>query len=236
MAAVALAAVALPAGSGSAGPSPDVCNPKGSRTIVENREARVYKLPDDPKYTRGFTIEACEFATNRAVGLDDGAFDFAFRPPGMRLERSLLAFGWQFDTDPNEGENQVIVELVDLRRGAADGGPYTVASRDAWPPTAEDHVVKIGSIAFNRRGSMAWIACPASDASFNAVGADNTDLRPNCVRAGALDSVLVAGPGKGAAVRRVASGRGIAPGSLRRRGSRVTWIQNGRRRSTALPD
>jgi hypothetical protein len=233
MAATAAAALGGLAAAGAA-PTTSACNPKGSKTLLSNREARVYTVPDDPEYTRGYSIEACHYATGRATALDDGAFSFAFRPPGMRLEGSRLAYGNQFDTDPNEGENQVWIDLIDLRRTNATGEAHLITARPAWYGE-QDHVVKVGSIRFGRDGSLAWITCPASDAGFNAVGADNTDLRPNCVRPGDRDSVLVAGPRRKDRTRRVAHGRNIHPGSLRREGRRVTWLQGGSRRSARLP-
>lgn len=232
--AAAVALAVLGPVPGSAGPTPSACNPKGSKTLLESREARAFTVPDDPEYTRGYRIGACHYATGRITWLDDGAFDFAFRPPGMRLEGGRLAYGYQFDTDPNEGENQVWVDLIDLRRIDANGEAHIIASHPAWHDS-HVHVVKVGSIRFGGNGSLAWIACPPDSGVYNSTGYDNTDLGPNCVRAGDRDSVLIAGPGRKGKTRRVARGRNIDPSSLSRRGGRVSWVQGGRRRSAPLP-
>jgi hypothetical protein len=209
-AAAAGAFVVAPSGTRAASGG---CNPSGSKTILADRSARIYSLRDgDP--ARGFALWGCAYSAGKQITLDAPDQIYAFLPPALHLNRSVVGFGF----DLCDGDCRTTVTAVDLTTGAdINAGPASASTR-----------VKIGSLRVRSNGSVAWIACPEHQ---------RRDLtasrRPNCVRAGSLDSVYR---------RRVGSrtrelldrGRAIDPSSLSLTGTTLSWLHNGRKHTAPL--
>ena len=224
--AAAIAVAAQPATSGGA--AAGSCAAKHSRTVLANREARVYRVPTSGRKNARREMHACLYATGRDEALDDGGDFFrAFRPPGMALRGHRLAYGISVGAEGDEPPF-TNVEMVDLRRPDPNGDGFALtAAGDGGPGDTS----KIGSLAIGTHRTIAWIACP--DDSAEPVGSNSDDPRPECVRAGYGDQVrTIAGLGK---VRVLDDGRDIDPTSLRVRGTRASWIRGGRRHSARLP-
>jgi hypothetical protein len=225
LAAAAVAVAAQPAGSsGSAAGS---CAVKHSRTVLANREARVYRVPVSQRKHARREMHACLYATGRDEALDDGDFFRAFRPPGMALRGHILAYGLSVEAEGDEPPF-TIVEMVDLRRGESDGSGFAViAAGDAGPGDTS----RIGSLSIGAHRTVAWIACPHD--ALTAVSSHSDSPRPSCVRPGRYDQVrTIAGRSD---VRVLDKGRHIDPASLRVRGTRASWIRGGRRHAARLP-
>jgi hypothetical protein len=204
------------------------CAAPRSRTIVNNDEARVYSVPATRRVRGPRETHACLYATNRDVALDDGREQFAFPPPGMALRGHVLAYAVSI---PAEGDFPAETRLIviDLRRPAPGGGDFA-ALVDVRAARRRDELSEIGSLELGAGRAVAWIACPGAESEV-----DSRDPRPGCVRPGFYAEVRAVAARPDAEVRVLGRGRRIHPGSLRVRGSRASWIQNGRRRSARLP-
>ena len=191
------------------------CVPKGTATLARNRVARVWRdgpADDSPR----FALVGCVFARGRQIGLDspiDGYYGHL--PPAMALNGTVL--GW-VSTDCSE-ECGTAIHADDLARfpdEALNGGSATLDP---------DEHVRVGSMTVTRSGALAWITCPRRTRS---------EVQPRCLKPGAKVGVYRNLPGFDTPTERLASGRDIDPSSLRRKGSTISWIQDGTRRTSSL--
>ena len=202
----------------------DRCRPKGSITILENRVGRIFAdEPVAPSEDRKlYTTYQCAFDTGRVIEVDDPfEASFAYRPPAMDLAGRLLAYA--IDSNSVDGPSNTSIIVRDLSQGPR----YDDTVLDVSARTSETQLApKIGSVVANPGGGVAWISCP------QAPRVDGT-RGPTCLRPGHPDHVFKVDSGTKRR-RLLASGSDIDPGSLRLRGSRLTWRQGGRTRSATL--
>jgi hypothetical protein len=194
-----------------------LCGDANAKTVLQGRDSRVYqrRLRGAP---RPFQLFACTRGAEPTF-LDDPRDNvYAFGVPAIALAGPLVGYA-QTGLDEEGADFDTSVVVSDLRQPDRLVA-FAPASRVA--PLA-----KVGSLVLRRSGGMAWIACPETDPE--PIG----DRSPSCVRRGALDRVyrLNAGTKR---PQLLDKGRSIDPSSLRSRGSSVTWVSNGRRRSAAL--
>ena len=170
---LACTAAVSAANSSSVAASAGPCRPAGSRTIVQNAKARVYRTPA-PKTVRGFVVSACAFSLGVPFS-DDGDFVFTFLSPALSLRGATV--GLAFDVCDVDG-CRTTVGVWDLSKpendlrfglGGADAGP-------GQTPTAEE------------TATTRWAACATaptersrgSNAPKPAL--DTTSSRPGGVR------------------------------------------------------
>jgi hypothetical protein len=224
---VAATNVAGVGGGGGAAAADPPCSRADSTTLLTNSVARVYRVPE--RSTRSFRVIGCAFATDYEVALDQATETYAYLPPAISLDGSVIGYGLL--VCPDEGDCQTRVYAEDL---ANNGLP--VYGNDAGAPAngrARPRAVKIGSLRLKRNGSRAWIACPErSDPEFGP-GPEPASRRPNCVKAGSLDRVYkLEAPSDRPEL--LDKGRDIDPSSLRRKGSTISWVAGGKRRRATL--
>lgn len=190
------------------------CGPARALTLAQNQHVRVFGYRD-----RFEGVTACLHSTREVSSLDAPPEAYAYRGPTIALAGTTV--GWAIDTC---GEPPCVTRLHvrDLEQPSRER--VTGSGRG-------DRPTRIGSVRVKTNGALAWIACPAraKDPNFTPVA----DRRPNCIRAGAYDSVFKLD----SAARkpsRLDSGHRIDPSSLRLRGSTLSWSNNGRRHSAML--
>lgn len=229
MVAVVLIALALAAIAPAAASSPATtskCAPHGSRTLVQNAKARVYTVRDaGGAEDRDYTTYGCAFASGKRRSLDaPNDLTDAYSSPAIKLSGTTV--GWATDfCGPNSCDTGV---------GASDLTKDDPGGDLGGNPAGPKHhrAVKVGSLAVKRDGALAWIACPRHNADSSTYGLGSR--RPNCVHAGDRDWVMLLGATEPHA-HVLDSGRGIDPSSLRRHGSMISWLHDGKRRSATLP-
>jgi hypothetical protein len=195
------------------------CYPKGSVTLRSTERIRVYEDRDETKV-------GCVLATGRRTDLDFRPYLVAYPVPAISIAGHVVAFALEGQADPNMRDDDTHVFVRDLRTGepppefTSEGAPFAVSH-----PRKYDG--QVGSVKLKRNGAVAWIACRTR------INPDYGDPRPGCVRAGAFDEVHKLDAGEDDP-ELLDKGRLIDPRSLRRRGSRITWTNHGRRRSATL--
>jgi hypothetical protein len=223
--ALLIAAVVVLLGSApAAAPRSKPCYPKRSRTLLANREARVFALRPGLA-SRGYDIYGCAFASGDRYSLEGPPEVIAFTPPAISLAGPLVGFAVNA-CDIESCSTGVFVK--DLRLAGTSRSVEEVV-RHVASPTGQD-VVKVGSLRITRGGAIAWIVCPDT---YGGVGDPPTRRNPNCVRPGSLDRV-VALPGGSSEVVVLDKGREIDPSSLRLAGHRLSWRHSGRIRHASL--
>ena len=235
VAAVLAAAAGSLAAGGTADGASDACSARGSVVRLDGRHVRVLTV----RNAAGLDFYACykdavESGQERVDPLVEADLDdFGFLPPALAASGRSVAFGLDARRPEGEGAGRITTVIVDryLREGKGargrHAGWYSVHSTRAGL-TRES---KVGSMVVRPNGAVAWISCPMR-------GRPSNSRAPTCVR-----------PGYENAVFRTRSrdleldsnhrelldrGRGIDPGSLRRRGGRIFWTKEGRQRSAAL--
>lgn len=165
--------------------------------------------------------EACAFARGVAVELDSTHESiYGSRPPAMALKGTVVGYA---NNSCGGGECYTSIRATDVART----GNLNIT---VVPATLRSSaLVKIGSLAVNGAGALAWTTCPERSPSSEVAPTRN----PNCVRAGDKDNVYSVKAGSRDRVR-LDSGRDIDPSSLRRKGTRVTWVAGGKVRSAPL--
>jgi hypothetical protein len=122
------------------------------------------------------------------------------------------------------------LNAIDLaNQGSAVGRANAVpaAGRHGRP------AVKIGSLRVKRNGSMAWIMCPEREFPELGPGPEPASRRPNCVKTGDRNRVYkVEAPSE--RPKLLDKGSDIDPSSLRRKGSVISWVADGKRRRATL--
>jgi hypothetical protein len=194
-----------------------LCGDANAKTLLQGRDTRVYKRPLRGA-ARPFQLLACTRGAEPTF-LDEPRDNvYAFGVPAIAVAGPLVGFA-QVALDDEGTGFETNVFLLDLR---SPDEPVAGA-----PASAAAAAAKVGSVVVRRSGGIAWVACPETDSV--PIGR----RAPSCVRRGALDRVyrLNAGTKR---PQLLDKGRSIDPSSLRSRGSSVTWVSNGRRRSAAL--
>jgi hypothetical protein len=191
------------------------CFPKGPATLLQNRVARVYRhgpADDSPR----FSVVACIFAKGEEMWLDSPIEGFyAHLPPALALNGTVL--GWAA-TDCSQ-ECATEFHASDLALWPDEPLNYSAAT------LREDEQVRIGSLTVTRAGGLAWITCPRRTRS---------EVVPRCLKPGAKAGVYRKAAGFDTPTERLAVGRDIDPSSLRRRKTRISWIEGGERRRASL--
>ncbi len=155
--------------------------------------------------------------TARAVAVDGSVVGYASeRPP---------------DTGASAGAS-IGIRLIYLREPVgserATKSVFIGAQQAFMGPPPDKPYRRVESIDITNRGSVAWIDCPDTGNCFDALG----QYRDARVMAGVANST------GGAAIVELSRGSTIAPRSVRIQGQRtkrVSWKQDGRRRSAPLP-
>jgi hypothetical protein len=190
------------------------CFPKGSVTLLENRVARVYRegpADDSPR----FSIGACVFAKGRRIGLDSPIEGlYGHLPPALALNGTVLGFTATSCLEHCGTQ----VSAHDLARWPDD------VINASGATLKKNKIVSVGSITVTRAGALAWITCPPRTRS---------ERNPKCLEPGRNAGVYRA-VDFGRPAERLATGRDIDPSSLRRKGSTISWIQGGERRTAVL--
>jgi hypothetical protein len=201
--------LALAAGAGRADGSRS-CGPASARTFAENSYVRVYQTRDG-EY-RPFW--ACSKRSGKTYPLDQPSADnTAF--PVFGISRWYVAWA-ENTTDP---ENvYTTVGVVDSRRfGEGETEPIVNGAAVGQP-------AKVGAVVVNSKGSVAWTRCP-SNATFASLAGCNKPGRDASVWRSAITTRRV---------QLLDAGRGIDPSSLRVKGFRIRWLNDGLRKKAKL--
>ena len=201
------------------------CRPKGSHTLIENRYARVFTERDRSSALRGYEIFGCAFSRGKEIALDVPDATFAFLPPAISLTHEIVGFAVE---SCDEGTETCTTDVAGIRLTDTDISTQHVQGYSADPTSQQ--VVKVGSLRMKRNGSVAWITCPERSVQPDEViGARH----PNCVRPGDRDRVYKL-EGRAGKATLLDHGRAIDPSSLRRGGSRLSWLHGRHRRHAVL--
>jgi hypothetical protein len=179
----------------------------GERVIGRSSEALVLQ---------GRRVVACLRDGRRRYRLDEPPSPED--PPG-ELDHVVLAGKFVLyeviDSIGSGGDEYVALVLIDLRTGRS---PAVVTFGNQG-----DRSTEVRRSVLKRNGSFAWVqdSSPAGGALERSV---LTCRISTCAR----------GPSRSAQPEVVGQSLGIRPASLRRRGSRVFWIEDGQRRSAPL--
>jgi hypothetical protein len=190
------------------------CNPAGTRTLLRNRDVRVYRNlrdPNRPKY-------ACLMRAGRPYALDFGFGDFPLTtapPPAMALAGPLLAYTY-FDEECGTCGGHRGLSVIDMRTRDTANGFGPVGDPD---PLIDDYG-PIRRIVLRRDTALAYILCEGT-------------RRNDCRRRGVTSRVYKMDPGAPRPVL-LAKGKTIDARFLRLAGSRVRWRQDGRIRTAPL--
>ena len=198
------------AGSASGGEQATTCRGPAGRTIAEDRSTIVYAYRGD--------LLACRRGEGPVVLSATADDQYWFPRPALDLRGSLVAFAYgTFDQGT-------------LIRTEDPGDYLGRRHRVLRVGSGAKAFFRVGSVVASTRASVAWIQCPVlRNAGENAVRSPY----PNCVRpGGSVNSVYAAAAG--GQPRLIARSRGIDPRSLRLLDDRISWRQNGRKRSARL--
>jgi len=225
--ALALALLVLPSPSRGAADK-TACEPEGSTTLAETRDARVYQVERQRSGHSTLFTYGCLRAFGSQVLLASDAEPAALFPlPAISLVGPYAGYAVDTDTDTSApGGRMTYVEVDDLRPqepGKERAGLVAAAGpRD---------VARVGSLKVSRSGKVAWIACPAP-----SNGPLASDPSGACTRPGTYARVYRASLGANGAVRvkQLDRGRAIDPDSLRRVHSGVAWRHAGKTRAAKL--
>ena len=208
--------LALPA-SGPA--SISRCAVRGSTTLRENGQVRVYRVPEHGKQ-RDFEVFACSKASGEGTPLGAiAAGDYPFLGPVIDLNGPVIGYATQECDREFCGTS---IAATDMRH-PNDVHGFLNGSYGAPRP----HLVKVGSLQVARGGKLMWISCPQTRRS----EVDGLS-EPSCVRAGHRDTVWLRA--KGEPFQRLDRGRTIDPSSLRLEHGRISWIHGRHRRHASL--
>ena len=201
------------------------CRPKGTRTRVENRYARVFTERDRSSALRGYDIVGCAFSAGKEFALDVPDATFAFLPPAISLDRAVVGFAIQ---SCDEATASCTTDIGGIKLTDTDPETQHIQGYPADPK--HERVVKVGSLRMKRNGSVGWITCPERGLQPDEI---NAARHPNCVKPGDRDRVYKL-EGRAGKVTLLDHGRAIDPSSLRRSGSQLSWLSHGHRHHAAL--
>ena len=220
---VATTAVGLMLGLPASGPAATSrCAARASTTLLENSQVRVFRQPTHAS-RRKFEVFACSKASGQGTPLGAvGGGDYPFLPPAIDLSGPVVGSAVeQCDSD----FCATSIAATDMREPHPSQGNLN----GSYAAPRPHHLVKVGSLAVARNGTLIWIACPErSRAKVRG------SREPNCVRAGDRDTVWLRRP-KGSPFKRLDMGRTIDPSSLRLKDGRISWVHGHRRRHAGLP-
>lgn len=190
-----VAAAALPAAAPGTSARKLGCRPAGSKTIVTNARARVFK------YRR--LVYGCLYRRNVAVRLtsDDGYGTDFLRPPKPQLAGRFVAYTYYWEGSV-EGTGQA-VRVTDLRTGATNLTDFEFEENDKVPTD-----VKVVKLVVTPTGWVAWSWLATYDKRGQV-----PEIRR--LRAGRSDIGLTAKP--------LDSGPDVDPASLDRDGTTISW-------------
>jgi hypothetical protein len=180
----------------------------------------VYQVRTGPLLLRG--KYGCAFARGEKLQLDNPdprPHEYSFPLPALSLSGTVVGWAEQVLLDVNEGPFVTLIRVKDLAH------PESFV-RDV--PAGSASLLKVGSLRARANGAVAWIACREPDHS-NPRGL----FSPTCERPGHLDRVYKLDSGSDQRVT-LDSGRAIDPHSLRRQGSKISWLDGGRLRHATL--
>ncbi len=220
------------------------CFPAHSRTLIQTKRARVFRVPDRNSAV-SFDTLSCAFtfkpARGSPLGRVDGMFGpgeaYVFQPPALSLAGFLVGYA----VDSCDAVSCITAVAVDnLRTG------NTMLVR---PAGVNGIPVKVGSLRIDVGGHVAWIICPEPVYANGATGNIYGGRAPDCLRPGAQDKVLKSTGGGhfgngndangmptfvGGNLSVLDRGRQIDPLSLRLRGERLSWISGRHHRHARL--
>jgi hypothetical protein len=208
--------------------APPRCEPEGSTTLAQTREARVYRIERERSGHSTLYTYGCLRATGSQVLLASDAEPSALFPvPAISLIGPYVGYAVDTDTDTSSPEGRMTyVEVDDLR-------PQDPGSEQAGlvVPAGHGDVARVGSLKVSSHGAVAWIACPAP-----ADGPLASDPNGACTRPGTYARVFkaVLDPEGVAHVKELDRGRRVDPRSLRRIHMGVSWRHAGKRRAVKL--
>lgn len=183
------------------------CSPRGTRTVLETRELRVFRH----RAQGGTEIEACLFAKGEWEFIGDDLQ--LLRPPALAAASPLLAYVQQ-DCDAESCVTSLIVN--DLRNPNGDG-----IYRQA--PSGRRANDTVGSVVLRPNGAVGWISCAMAQSAEGTL----------CRKAG-RSAVVWRWNASADRPQRIASGLRIEPGSLRLDGQMMTWLDQGKRQRARL--
>lgn len=221
---VAAAVAAIGTGAGGAAETTDKCHYSGRQVVLKSKHVSVTTR----RTSLGTQFYECHRPTGATDTLNDPEFgEVVFRPPAMAVSSSTLASA-NTATGGAQAEDDGTSVAVD--RYFAEGEAGHSAGWDVlWAVPAcidpdENRFCRVARVVVWPNGSAAWTSCPERGCTRSATKAvfrfHNTSL------AGRSDAQIER--------ELLDSGRGIDAGSLRRKGGRVYWTKNGRRRSAAV--
>jgi hypothetical protein len=220
----ALALGALPASAGVVvGQITPDCRTHTGTTLLENRWVRVMTR----RGHYGLEVDHCYRPNGETIAFALTAQgDHPFPPPAIALSSRTVAYAVDFAPDPADPFS-VRETLVDVEHHPGTGREdWTGADLRSPFRAGFGRRAKVGSLVVRSSGSVAWIACPMRPPAGS--------FDPTCRRPGHRDEVFRVRAPRGKR-ETLAVGRGVAPMSLRRVGDRITWVDQGRRRSAPLP-
>ncbi len=225
---IATIALVLAVAAAEARPPTGKCRSPNGDVVSINRNVVAYELGRPPTGSGAVSgrLIGCLRATGNKVALSSSTFgDFWFHRPARAVKVRGSTIGFAAVLDAGYGSSfATVITLVDMRRPDKTAG----VSASGLIGSLDFELARTGRDLTARR-SAAWIQCPDLDDVANA------DPRPNCVRAGlSVNSVFAVAAGSLKPVR-VARSRRIDPLSVRVRDGRVSWLQDGERRSAAMP-
>lgn len=201
-----VAGAALPAAAPGT-PAPKLgCRPAGSKTVVANARARVFK------YRR--LVYGCLYRRKVAVRLtsDDGYGTDFLRPPKPQLAGRFVAYTYYWEGSV-EGTGQA-VRVTDLRSGETNLTDFEFEENDQVPTD-----VRVVKLVVTPTGWVAW----SWIATYDKVG-EVPEIRR--LRAGRSDIGLKAKP--------LDSGPDVDPASLERDGTSIFWTHGDEPRTAEL--
>lgn len=221
-------AVSPRAGSATAGtpafqPPATGCRPKGSVTLAQTREARVYRRV---RSLEG-RVYGCVFAKRVPFALtapqEDGSR--IFLPPALKLRGTIV--GYAFSIAGYDASGETIVRVDDLSRLDGDPNQGNGLSDASAGLRGDEQDTTVGSLALAKSGAVAWISCePSRDE--DGIPHPSSCRRPG----GTLRHVFSLSPN---GLRRgLDRARKIDPASLRLRGAALSWTKGRRAQRATL--
>jgi hypothetical protein len=188
------------------------CGPRASVTEAFGRLGRAYRAGGHSD------LRACLYGHRSSRSLIDSDW---FPRPAIQVSSTLVGFAAVIGEADEPGTTSIEIEDLAKPQGSARILEFGLGS------------YKIGSLRLKSDASVAWIQCPVLN---NQV--ENGSPQPNCVSPGhSVNAVYKRDKAtnlNSAQADLLDQGKGIDPRSLRLRGSTLSWIDNGARRTATL--
>src|SRR3954453_16172866 len=155
--ALLLGAVLVSPGGAAHGASPP-CEPEGSKTLVETRDARVYQIARERSgHSTLYTYGCLKDSGSQVLLASDPEPSAGFPPPAISLIGPYVGYAVDTDGDPEAPAGRVTyVEVDDMRPqqpGQEEAGLVVNAGAK--------EVARVGGLKVSNHGAVIWIACPA---------------------------------------------------------------------------